>query len=132
MEDKRISFKEDKFIESLQGTSLYFVVEEVFTDTITEPEYILRFVTTEKEDYQDLLDDLGEESEEVFHLFKSCIFGQTIEWLESYDGYAKTCDVPLELDDATWASLAKLSLQKNMTVNAALVDALTEYVKNKE
>ena len=132
MQDARIEAKEDKFVETFQGKSLYFVVEEVFDDTITNPEYELLFVTTRIEDYQEMIDDLGEDVENVFHLFKSSIFGQTIEWVESYDGFAKMCDVPLDLDETSWAILAKLSLQKNKLVNEVLVDALKEYIKNEK
>jgi len=132
MEDKRITQKTEKFIETFQGIPLYFVVEEIYDESISKPRYELLFVTTQEADYQVIVDGVYEDSNEVFHLFKSSILGQTFEWVESYNGHTKMCDVSLDLDEASLAILAHLSLEKDKTVNDILVDAIKEYANKSE
>lgn len=120
MKDSRIEAKEEKFINIFQGNNLFFIVKE------DRKNYDIVEVVHNQDDFKMVYNLKG-----VYHLFKSTIFGQYIEWVESYNSKTKKSDVPLALDDTSWATLAKLSLEKDMTVNDALVALLKVYI-NKE
>ena len=116
----KIENKQDNFIRGFSGVDLYFVVEESHT-------YDLLFVTTHIEDFQTFVGNYPKKS--VYHLFRSSILGDDLEWMESYNGFDDMCDVPLELSDANMAVLAQASLDQDKTVNQVLIDALKNYIK---
>ena len=124
-EDRRIEMKNQQFIDTFEGTTLYYVVEEIDGD------YEMCFVTSHHEDYENFVEGMEDEPH-VYHLFKSSVFGGYIEWVESYNGYTKTCDVSLDFDEDVLARLAQLSLERDMTVNEVLVDILGEYIEKED
>ena len=125
IEDKRIEMKNQQFIDTFENTALYYLVEEIDGD------YELRFVTSHQEDYGNFVDNMKSEPH-VYHLFKSYVFGQSIEWVESYNGYTDKCDVAFDLDERMWASLAQISLERDITVNEAINEILGEYIKKEK
>jgi hypothetical protein len=128
MNDSRILKKEEKFFNTFKGTTLYFVVEQKLRGSVNT-EYEIMFLTLHVEDFQNMVSNMQDFSKGIYHLFKADMCGNTVEWVESYNGYTEMCDVPIELDDPSWVALAKLSLEKDLPVNAVLVDMLKAYVK---
>lgn len=119
----KIENKQDNFVRGFSGVDLYFVVEESHT-------YELLFVTTRIEDFQTFVGNYPKKS--VYHLFRSSILGDDLEWMESYNGFDDMCEVPIGLSDDNMAVLAHASLEQDKTVNQVLIDALEKYIKSEK
>jgi hypothetical protein len=116
----------NKLIEKITSCDFYIILDDLIE---------VVDISINRENYEKLARDIQREKKVLgpykkcvskVHLFKLDVKTKILDWVESYDPNIDEVVIPMEYSNEILATLAKISLEKNITVNQVVVELLKQ------